>query len=1442
MPLDFAWPHHQPLVPDPLPTLRVSGSAAAALLEGSGWTLNDLSLAYSSTLLATEVRMEVPVAGREACSIEGCIGRNVLGVLPCRDPEYADEIVVLGAHYDHMGETPGGAVWAGANDNASGVAVLLEIARMWHENGYAPRRTVLFAAWDAEELGLIGSRHYVEQPIFPLDSTVAMLQLDMVGAGTAQLYIDGGGALEPMLLSLADQLGLETSTTNHGRSDHGPFLRAGVPANLLIWFGGDDSVLTYHRPVDVAGNIETPKLDAAGKLTHLALLSLAEVEPAVQELLAQRAGALGESNLQAFLATSSEARIAQDATWFTSFASLQPIQVELRADSLHVYPGGAVGRVFLDFDRPTADGEGSVHETIDWPVRFEYAVDSWRWAGPDLRARTPAAREGTGLSISHNPKAGGATEALERLAAERYAAIAGRLGFVTEKDVHLQLFESSAALRASTHFDVPDGTTFWAVPGAVKLVHPVDLEDTAVLDHALIHLLLLELGFPHGRPIWLWEGLPLLFEEVQTPYEVQTIQLVQLQEDLQEQTPRSGPAASWAAASALRETLAWESFGFALRQSGAICRSNDCLDDGDLDAALLEGFGMNSQAIQEYGLRVWRERLEAAQRELDDLMARRSAAWRSGDLAAFLNTVDASTPGLLVEQRLWFEAREHGEVQSLTFDAQPVFFTEDGLQANVTVMLELLDAEGASSTKTTRFHGRFRRTDQGLVWAGAPYESTQRQGILVVFPQGEQQLALRVLSLSGPILERVPGTLGLPSDLTYQVKIFTDEDAYQASLPPPSVSPTGLETWTQPGTTIKLYVPGGRASPELESVLGKALIRSALLQSGVDSEWLLRGLSLALSSEFDDGWSQSQTAQQFFELIKSEQETLRWALDQLPAEEELNREQNARVDALAWDTLRYLRRSYGDDALRDLLIRLGDEDSLRTALKDVTGLDLRAFQAAWWDSFAQGHTDPRWIEWMMAFQEQAVMDDVEYLSGESFAGRRAGSPESELAAAWIADQFKAYGLEPVVAIEAVTPDSMPPSSDADTDEPVERVKSYFQPVPLVYTELTSVPTLQFTGISSDFSERLAYKSEFTLPVDVLSGRGSVEGTLVWVLDETYGGMDLSGKVVIRPQVEAAAVEVQRAMEHGAAGLIIAGDAAGVIETLSKTPLPAAGHGQENIPVLVLTEPGFEKLRKALEITVGDLYNGPPAQVLDVEVQMQVPLTPPVETTSPNVLGLIEGSNPQLADQVVLLSAHYDHVGDEPAPGLCAELAQSSPEVGDQACSRNGLLRYPGANDDASGVAVLLEIARLWQASGYRPQRSVLFAVWTAQEPGELGSGHFIQNPPLPLENLHAVLHLDAVGGGTGYYLEAHYDWDLDAEPLFHLFTTEDLIEGRLARSAKPIHNDHSAFRDQGVPALILTWRGAYERNMPRGYDDPLEPSRLGISGRMVGLTAMMLAR
>ena len=191
---------------------------------------------------------------------------NVVGILPGRDPALAGEAVVLGAHYDHLGLT-GGAIYPGADDNASGTAVVVGLARAFAAAGGLDR-TLVFVLFGAEEIGLVGSGHYVRHPTVPLARTVAMLNFDMVGrlhdANVRVSGTDSGSTLREVAGRAAADLGVRADLRGSpfGPSDHSRFYAAGAP--VLFFHTGSHP--DYHRPGDTAD-----KIDAAGMARIAAL-------------------------------------------------------------------------------------------------------------------------------------------------------------------------------------------------------------------------------------------------------------------------------------------------------------------------------------------------------------------------------------------------------------------------------------------------------------------------------------------------------------------------------------------------------------------------------------------------------------------------------------------------------------------------------------------------------------------------------------------------------------------------------------------------------------------------------------------------------------------------------------------------------------------------------------------------------------------------------------------------------------------------------------------------------------------------------------------------------------------------------------------------------------------------------------------------------------------
>ena len=188
---------------------------------------------------------------------------NLAAMLPGRgDPT---TFVLVTAHYDHLG-MPGGRIHPGADDNASGVAAMLAMARWFVAN--PPRRSLVFVAFDAEEEGLKGARHFVSTPPIALDRIAAIVNMDMIGRGDGNvLYVAGTHhypALRPIVTAAAKgraltlKLGHDKPPAQAGgledwtrSSDHGPFHEAGVP---FLYFGVEDHA-DYHKPSDTFDRI-----------------------------------------------------------------------------------------------------------------------------------------------------------------------------------------------------------------------------------------------------------------------------------------------------------------------------------------------------------------------------------------------------------------------------------------------------------------------------------------------------------------------------------------------------------------------------------------------------------------------------------------------------------------------------------------------------------------------------------------------------------------------------------------------------------------------------------------------------------------------------------------------------------------------------------------------------------------------------------------------------------------------------------------------------------------------------------------------------------------------------------------------------------------------------------------------------------------------------------
>ncbi len=210
---------------------------------------------------------------------------NVVGIVRGSDGSLAQESIVIGAHYDHIGVDPWGRIGCGADDNGSGTAALIELAQAF---GAAPaRRSIVFAAFSAEELGLIGSRFFVDEPPVPLSSMVAMINMDMIGQGDPGEAVVLGIGQNPSLeglLKRANKLrptGIKKIITGKAeefweRSDQISFHAKGVPALFFFDMVSEAENHDYHTFRDTIDRLHVDKIEHITRLVFNTTWLIAE--------------------------------------------------------------------------------------------------------------------------------------------------------------------------------------------------------------------------------------------------------------------------------------------------------------------------------------------------------------------------------------------------------------------------------------------------------------------------------------------------------------------------------------------------------------------------------------------------------------------------------------------------------------------------------------------------------------------------------------------------------------------------------------------------------------------------------------------------------------------------------------------------------------------------------------------------------------------------------------------------------------------------------------------------------------------------------------------------------------------------------------------------------------------------------------------------------------
>ena len=272
-----------------IPALRIKREIADIILSNKKASVSELEKKLNESRKPYSFNTEVKASAGTDIIREMKTTRNVVMILPGEDDILKDEYVILGAHYDHLGMggkgSPGMAgdtvaVHHGADDNASGVGMMLELAEKFASTGKSHKRSMIFIAFSGEEQGLLGSKYFTENPGIDLSKVNAMINLDMIGRlpESKLIQISGVGTAEGLkeLISAANDTSLAMPVfydEGYGSSDHTSFYGKNIP--VLFYFTGAHS--DYHKPQDTwdrinyNGMVSVSSLiyEVAGKLASL---------------------------------------------------------------------------------------------------------------------------------------------------------------------------------------------------------------------------------------------------------------------------------------------------------------------------------------------------------------------------------------------------------------------------------------------------------------------------------------------------------------------------------------------------------------------------------------------------------------------------------------------------------------------------------------------------------------------------------------------------------------------------------------------------------------------------------------------------------------------------------------------------------------------------------------------------------------------------------------------------------------------------------------------------------------------------------------------------------------------------------------------------------------------------------------------------------------------
>jgi len=460
-------------------------------------------------------------------------------------------------------------------------------------------------------------------------------------------------------------------------------------------------------------------------------------------------------------------------------------------------------------------------------------------------------------------------------------------------------------------------------------------------------------------------------------------------------------------------------------------------------------------------------------------------------------------------------------------------------------------------------------------------------------------------------------------------------------------------------------------------------------------------------------------------------------------------------------------------------------------MKNNVGLFVLLYLFLFFNSFAQDTKNEDLLRGFHSISSHEILNFADTLTADKYKGRLSGSPGYLEAARWCAGKLEEWGILPAGN------------------------GSYFQYFPNAFTEVYSSGSFTYTLNGKN-------ETEYTFPEDYFPGSNSAPGTvtaeLIYVgfgitapeLEyDDYKNVNVEGKIVIMesgtPYTKNDSTlakwtpyayhryKFRNAVKHGAAGLLYVGKIANPNTVYLENFVYV--HIDEKVVRQIFKDAGknYSEVKKSLAEIKPVSFALDPRQKVTVSAETKhFP-----DAKSCNVVGWIEGTDPVLKEEVIIIGGHLD------GQGYLGEV-------------------FPSALDNASGVADILGAAKALAQSDVKPKRSVMFILFGGEECGLYGSSYYVENPLFPIEKTVMMINLDMVGNGTGFFVSNGKSYP----ELFRHFETANTnyLHREMAASAQRKNygrprSDASLFENAGIPTFSLWTRNSI---FPVYYHHPLD--------------------